>query len=415
MFVGFGLIQVLAALLMGVLYAWTFYNLPIVAAGIRRSRKLKGKVKSSVVGGLPFVSVVVPAKDEGSVIGRCLESLVGLDYPSDRYEVIVVEDGSSDGTVDVVNGFVRDFPGLVRLVRKSVSRGKPSALNYALSFVRGDVVAVFDADNVLARDVLRKAVVYFGDVCVGAVQGKQCCLNRDENMLTQFVSYESGLWYESYLRGKDAFRLFVAVTGSCYFVRKDVLEEIGGWEDSALSEDMELAARLTDQGYTIRYAGDVVSWQENPASVKSFFNQRVRWFRGCMEVAMRYGRLMKRPSLMKLDAEVTLLGSFIIASGLMGYLLALVGYFVPFGLDGFILTAVSSLLVSVTLVLVGLGLVCVSKPHRVRNLLWVPFIYLYWMLQTFIAAYALFLLVFRRPKNWVKTKKTGKQTEKLLL
>jgi len=177
-----------------------------------------------------------------------------------------------------------------------------------------------------------------------------------------------------------------------------------------LSEDMELSANLTNHGYKIRYANDVVSWQENPASVKSFFNQRVRWFRGCMEVAMQYGKLLKKPTLIKLDAEITLLGSFIIASGLIGYLMALFSYFIPLSFGSLLVTAVSSLLVTATLVLVGVGLFCVSKPRKIRNLLWLPFIYLYWILQTFIASYALFQIVFRRPRQWIKTVKTGKTT-----
>lgn len=403
------MIQFLAALLMGVLYAWTFYNMPIVAAGVHRARKKKCDHEESN-GVLPFVSVIVSAKDEGSVIGRCLESLVRLDYPSGKWEVIVVEDGSVDDTVEICKRFENDYPGLVRLVRNPVSGGKPSALNYALKFTRGEIVAVFDADNVPSPDVLVKAVKYFGEEFVAAVQGKQCCLNKDENMLTQFVSYETGLWYESYLRGKDAFRLFVSITGSCYFVRKDMLLEVGCWDDSALSEDMELSANLTNHGYKIRYANDVVSWQENPASVKSFFNQRVRWFRGCMEVAMQYGKLLKKPTLIKLDAEITLLGSFIIASGLIGYLMALFSYFIPLSFGSLLVTAVSSLLVTATLVLVGVGLFCVSKPRKIRNLLWLPFIYLYWILQTFIASYALFQIVFRRPRQWIKTVKTGKTT-----
>ena len=406
------MVQVLATLLMGVLYAWTFYNLPIVAAGVTRARKTKIVNKKEIADDkLPSVSVIVPAKDEESVIGRCLESLVVLDYPKDRLEIIVVEDGSVDDTASICKGFEKDYPGLVSLVNNPVSKGKPSALNYGLNFVSGDLVAVFDADNVPSADVLRRAVNYFDDENVGAIQGKQCCLNKEENMLTKFVSYENSLWYDSYLRGKDAFRLFVALTGSCCFIRKDLLKQIGKWNDSALSEDMELSAKLVNHDYKIRYAEDVVSWQENPASVKQFFNQRVRWFRGCMEVALQYGKLMKKPSWIRFDAEITLLGSFFIASGLIGYLLALFSNFIPIPFDSLMVTAVSSLLVTVTLILIGLGLVFVSKPHKLRNLLWVPFIYLYWMLQTVIAAYALVQLVFHRPKKWAKTMKTGKTTE----
>jgi cellulose synthase/poly-beta-1,6-N-acetylglucosamine synthase-like glycosyltransferase len=397
---------------MGVLYGWTLYNLPIVAAGVRRARrKVTGKHEISCNGGWPFVSIIVPAKNEGLVIGRCLDSLVKLDYPRGKYEIVVVEDGSTDDTVQICRRFENAHPSLVRLVSNPVSLGKPHALNYGLKFCVGELVAVFDADNVPSVDVLRRAVRYFDEESVVAVQGRQRCLNRNENMLTKFVSIESGLWYESYFKGKDALGLFVAVTGSCYFVRRDVLVDVGGWNDSCLSEDMELSANLADNGHKIRYAGDVVSWQENPASVRSFFNQRVRWFRGCMEVAVQYGRLMRKPSWMKLDAEVTLMGSFIIAAGLIGYLMAVASYFVPVSVDSFLVGAVSSCLVTATLVLVGVGLVFVSKPRGLKSLLWLPFIYLYWMLQTFIAAYALFQIAFRRPRRWIRTVKTGKTTD----
>lgn len=410
------MIEYFAAVLMLVLYGWTFYNLPIVATGLRRAKNSEKSVRDkSVFGDLPFVSVVVPAKNEASVIGRCLESLVKLDYPQEKFEVLVVEDGSSDDTVLICSEFEKNYPGLVRLIKNPVSTGKPAALNYALGFVKGDVVGVFDADNVPACDVLVKAVGCFDDESVGAVQGRQCCLNKEENMLTKFVSYENALWYESYLCGKDAMGLFVAITGSCYFVRKDVLEKVGCWDGACLSEDMELAANLTNHGYKVRYAHDICSWQENPASVSGFFKQRVRWFRGCMEVAVQYGKLMKKPSWIRLDAEITLMGSFIVASGLIGYLLALVSNVVPLSLGSFLVTAVSSFLISAALVLVGVGMVYVNKPHSFKSLLWLPFIYFYWMLQTFIAAFAFFKFVFRRPKKWIKTNKTGKQTESFTL
>lgn len=130
-----------------------------------------------------------------------------------------------------------------------------------------------------------------------------------------------------------------------------------------------------------------------------------------MEVAVSYGKLMRKPSWMKLDAEVTLMGSFIIASGLLGYFLALISSFVSLPLDSVFVTAVSSFLISATLVVIGVGMVYLNKPHNLKSLLWVPFIYLYWMLQTFIAAYALFQIVFQRPKTWIRTAKSGKQTE----
>ena len=116
-------------------------------------------------------------------------------------------------------------------------------------------------------------------------------INADENMLTKFISYEEAVWCEAYLRGKDVLDLFVHLRGSCQFIRRNVLEKLGGFSEDALSEDMELSVRLTKENYRIKYAPDVYAWQESPSSLKQLFRQRVRWFRGTIEVALKYGKL----------------------------------------------------------------------------------------------------------------------------
>ena len=102
--------------------------------------------------------------------------------------------------------------------------------------------------------------------------------------------------YDGFIQGKEELGLFVPLNGSCYFVRKDVLDGVGGWNVDSLSEDMELAARLVHEGHKIRYASDVRSWQEYPSNVSGFFKQRVRWFRGTMEASLKYGKLLRHPS-----------------------------------------------------------------------------------------------------------------------
>ena len=127
-------------------------------------------------------------------------------------------------------------------------------------------------------------------------------------MLTKFMSYEEAAWCEAYLRGKDALNLFVSLKGSCQFIRRDVLEAVGGFDEGYLAEDMELSAKLARQGYRTKYAPDVRALQESPSELKQLLRQRTRWYRGWMEVAFRYGSLMSSPSWMKVDAEATLLG-----------------------------------------------------------------------------------------------------------
>jgi cellulose synthase/poly-beta-1,6-N-acetylglucosamine synthase-like glycosyltransferase len=191
------------------------------------------------------------------------------------------------------------------------------------------------------------------------------------------------------------------------------LEDVGGWNVDALSEDMELAARLVQENHKIRYACDVCSWQEYPASLVDFFRQRVRWFRGTMEAGIKYGRLLKNPSLMSLDAEVTMAGPFVFISFMMGYLVPLFGLWLPFKPDfvSLMLANVTSLLTGILLAVGGLTMIYASRPFRLRSVLWLPFIYLYWFVQNFVAFYALLRIVFGRPRKWEKTAKTGKTTE----
>jgi len=241
------------------------------------------------------------------------------------------------------------------------------------------------------------------------VQGKQCSINAGENILTKFISYEEGVRYETYLRGKDILNLFVPLTGSCYFVRRRVLRKVGMWDSKSLSEDMELSARLTGRGYKIRYASDVKSWQENPSNLTQLFRQRTRWFRGCMEVSLKYGGLFKRLDRRCIDAEATLVGPYMVVPCLLGYLMGIYSFLNLIQPD-FLLTIIAQstmLLTTLILFLIGAGLFYLTKPRKITNVLWLPFVYVYWSIQNLIALYALIQIVLKRPRRWMKTMKTG--------
>jgi len=361
-----------------------------------------------------MVSIIVPVKDEEKVVGRLLEAFLNADYPPEKKEIIIVEDGSVDKTVEICREYAGRYSDQIRLLHQSTSKGKPSALNYALKHVRGEIVAVFDADNVPEPNVLLKATGHFEDESIAAVQGRTCSINADENMLTKFVSYEEAVRYETYLRGKEVLNLFIPITGSCYFIRRRVLEGVGGWDDESLSEDTELSAKLVKRGFGVKYVPEVLSWQENPANLAQLFRQRMRWFRGCMEVSLKYGKLITKFNRRSIDAEVTLAGPYILALCFMGYIAGLYTFFIPIQLDPVftIIAQVTSLLSIIPLCVIGLALVYVTKPRRIRNLLWLPFIHGYWSLQTFLASYALVQIVLKRRRRWVKTAKNGVITSK---
>jgi cellulose synthase/poly-beta-1,6-N-acetylglucosamine synthase-like glycosyltransferase len=229
-------------------------------------------------------------------------------------------------------------------------------------------------------------------------------------MLTRFISYECAVQYELYMGGKDALELYVGLAGTCQFIRKEALESLGGWNENCLAEDTELSVRLIEKGKVIRYASEVRTYEESPFNVRNLLAQRARWYRGNIEVGLKFGRLMKRPNVRRFDAEMTLFSTFMV-------LLCVVNYLAPFWAFSMPTTSFATLVAQFTgfstlfiIGVVGVALACMARPVRIRNVLWLPFIYVYWGFQSFIALYALFEVILRRKRRWRKTEHSGQTT-----
>jgi cellulose synthase/poly-beta-1,6-N-acetylglucosamine synthase-like glycosyltransferase len=387
---------------------WNLYNVPIVFTGVKNflnEGKKKRKNNSHATKKLPKVSIIVPVKNEEKVIGRLLEALEKLQYPEEKKEVIIVNDDSTDRTQEICKIFSEKFHHIRLLTRKN-STTKASALNYGVKFAEGDIIATFDADSVPEPDSLLNAVKLFKDPKVAAVQGRVCSINADESMLTKFLYYEGAVQYDGYIRGKDQLGLFVSLAGTCQFIRSNILEEMKGWKDESLSEDVELSLRLTGKDYKIRYASDVRTWEESPRNLKDLVNQRARWYRGNIELGFKFGVLLKKLSWQRFDAEMTLFGTYIIVACILSYFMAFWSFLLPLDLLTIIIR-LTSLYILVILACAGVALVCITKPFKIHNLLWLPFIYGYWGFQSFIALYAIYQVIFRRPRKWTKTSRTG--------
>ena len=392
-----------------VFFVFTLYNVPIVTTGARyilRARKKKTLCSENDTCELPMVSIIVPLKNEERVVSRLLKALENLDYPQDKKEIIVVDDASADKTREICVQYSLGHPE-VRLLSRSKSTTKAAALNFGLSHAHGQIIATFDGDSVPERDTLLKAVKYFADSSVAGVQGRICSINADQNMLTRFISFEWAVQFDLFTRGKNELNLYVGLAGTCQFIRKKALEEIGGWNEECLAEDTELSLRLIEKDHLIKYASEVRTWEESPFNIKGLVAQRARWYRGNIEVGTKFGRLMKRPSLRRVDAEVTLFGTFMI-------LLCVINYFMPFCFFLFpstfftvIIAQFTSFFTIFILGIVGFALAFMVKPFKLRNVLWLPFIYAYWGFQSLIAMYALFQIILRRPRQWRKTARSG--------
>jgi cellulose synthase/poly-beta-1,6-N-acetylglucosamine synthase-like glycosyltransferase len=394
-------------------FAFAIYNIPVVTVGFWHLRRTRGKETKRVEREeqrLPFVSIIVPLKNEENVVLRLLKALTNLNYPSGKKEVIVVNDASTDRTGEICLNYSLSHPEIT-VLEKATSTTKAGALNFGVRYALGEIIATFDGDSVPEPEALLRAVEYFNDPNVGAVQGRICSINAGQNMLTRLISYECSVQYEVYLGGKDALGLYVGLAGTCQFIRKEALDAIGGWNEDCLGEDTDLSMKLIERGNVIRYASEVRTFEESPFNVESLLAQRARWYRGNLEVGLRFGRLMSRPDMRRFDAEMTLFGTFMI-------LLCVVNYFAPFWAFSVPSTLVTTVIAQFTcfstlfiLGVVGVALACVTEPFKLQNVLWLPFIYFYWGFQSLIALYALFEIVLRRKRRWRKTEHSGQVTD----
>jgi cellulose synthase/poly-beta-1,6-N-acetylglucosamine synthase-like glycosyltransferase len=399
--------DVISLILLSVLLFWTVYNGSIIIVGIKskRNKQLQSDNKDEV---LPKFSIIVPTKDEEPVIQRCLGSLLDVDYPKDKVEIIVVDGNSTDSTGKICSEFSQKYPETFKVINEKASKGKPAALNLALPYITGEIVGVFDADSLPEKEVLRKVASYFNDKKVMAIQGRTNSLNEKSNILTRVISMEEKAWFQALLSGKEKLQLFVPLTGSCQFVRHNVIDELGGWDETSLTEDVELALRLVEKRHLIKYAPDICSGQETPNGLRELVKQRVRWYRGYMETALKYGRLLDTLNRQTVDAEISLAGPFMMVVSLLSYVnWFFVAIFLSqsnpiLGLTGLVIA-----LTAVSLFSIGISLTVSEKHIKLRNLLWIPSIYAYWLIQMCIAGWAFLQLLFRRKRVWTKTVKKG--------
>ncbi len=240
---------------------------------------------------LPAVSLMIPAHNEGLVIKRTLESLLKLNYPRGKLEILVINDGSTDDTSQQVEAIAaRDSRiRLFNVPKEFSARGKSAALNRGLKACRHNIIGIFDADNTPEPDsVLHLAHQLVDDPRLGAVIGKFRCVNRKKNILTRFINLESLAFQWIVQAGRWRLLRMSTLPGTNYLIRRSLLEALGGWDEQALTEDAEMSIRIYMAGYLIKFIPYAVTWEQEPENLKVWFKQRVRWARGNNYVLEKY-------------------------------------------------------------------------------------------------------------------------------
>jgi cellulose synthase/poly-beta-1,6-N-acetylglucosamine synthase-like glycosyltransferase/peptidoglycan/xylan/chitin deacetylase (PgdA/CDA1 family) len=239
-------------------------------------------------GHFPSVSVVVPAYNEAVVIARTVGSLAASEYPD--FDLVVVDDGSSDGTAEIVEGLGLDG---VRVVRQR-NAGKAAALNTGTRLTKGEIVVMVDADTIFEPETLRRLVQPFADPAVGAVSGNTKVGNR-RTILGRWQHIEYVIGFNLDRRMYDVLQCTPTVPGAVGAFRRDVLEEIGGVSGATLAEDTDLTLAIGRSGRRVVYAEDARAWTEAPATLSGLWRQRYRWSFGTMQAVWKHkGAMLSR-------------------------------------------------------------------------------------------------------------------------
>jgi len=236
-----------------------------------------------------FVSVIIPAYNEEKVIAKTIESTLEIDYP--QKEIIVVDDGSKDNTLRIAKSYEQDN---VKVLHKE-NGGKASALNYGLTFARGEIIAVLDADTIVGRSSLKEVVKIFADdENIAAVAGNVKVRNR-VNWLTwcQALEYVAGLQIAR--RAFDMFGAITIVPGALGTFKKSILMDSGGYDKETIVEDFDTTVKILKSGMIVKGTTKSIAYTEAPKSFIDFYKQRKRWYRGNLQVLFKHRDALSNP------------------------------------------------------------------------------------------------------------------------
>ncbi len=242
---------------------------------------------------LPRVAVLVPAYNEEVGIEQAVRSLAGNDYP--EFEVVVVDDGSTDRTAAIVEQL--GLPG-VRLVRKE-NGGKASALNEGLAVTDAEIAVMVDGDTVFEPDTLRRLVQPLADPRMGAVSGNTKVGNR-RGLLGRWQHIEYVTGFNLDRRMYEVLQCTPTVPGAIGAFRRTALEQVGGISGATLAEDTDVTLAIGRAGWLVGYADDARAWTEAPSSLGDLWRQRYRWSYGTMQAVWKHkGALVSRDPLQR--------------------------------------------------------------------------------------------------------------------
>ncbi len=246
--------------------------------------------KKKKLSGTPFFTTIVPAYNEEKSIYKTLKSITNLEYPKNAMETIVINDGSHDNTKIVVEQFIKEHPQDNIILINQKNQGKGRAMNNGLEIAKGEFFACLDADSFIHSNALQEMLPYFEDTKMAAV----CPLLKVKSPSTilqkvQWCEYIINMFYK-YLNSK--INCIHVTPGPFSVYRTKIIQDLGGYDETTITEDLEIAIRLQKHHYKIVQTFDAIVETLAPKSWRALFFQRVRWYKGGVDNTITYKKML---------------------------------------------------------------------------------------------------------------------------
>lgn len=275
------------------LYCWAQLNL-LFQYWNHRKNKINSleKMKQEEPFEWPPITIQLPVYNELKVIERLLQSIAQLDYPADLLEIQIVDD-STDETTKICRETVQKYKALglnwSHIHRTHRVGFKAGALQNAMKQTRFPFIAIFDADFAPSANFLKKAIRFFSDPNVGAVQTRWGYLNKRYNWLTRIQALQLNVHFTIEQKGRSVSGYCNQFNGTAGIWRKRTIEEAGGWQADTITEDLDLSIRAQLKGWKIYYAEEITVRSELPIYLSDYQQQQARWITGGIAVFKKLG------------------------------------------------------------------------------------------------------------------------------
>ena len=233
---------------------------------------------------LPPYTILVPAYNEPEVVGDLIGAMAALEYPPDKLQVLLLLEADDDVTIAAAQSCAESDRITIVLVPPADPRTKPKACNYGLHFATGDIVTIYDAEDLPEPLQLRRVVAAFRQLPddVACVQAKLVYHNGHQNLLTAWFTAEYGLWFGYLLPGMMGSTSPIPLGGTSNHLRRSVLEEIGAWDPFNVTEDADLGLRIASSGFHTAVI-DSATLEEANSDPINWVRQRSRWYKGYLQ------------------------------------------------------------------------------------------------------------------------------------